>query len=129
MKKIRNECISGSEVAVELDILSNKMKSRRDENFHTTKRISILSDVDDVYSNEQFTEAASSFYNTFLLYLEEWSNSVLPLDTFHWTLLKNPRVWEKILHSTQHIVDVDKNTTKILDKDGLSMNLFMLQCK
>jgi hypothetical protein len=32
---------------------------------------------------------------------------------FHCTLLK------KILHSTKHIADVDKNITKILDKDGL----------
>jgi hypothetical protein len=38
---------------------------------------------------------------------------------FHWTLLKNPPPWEKILHSTKHIADVDKNITKILDEDGL----------
>jgi hypothetical protein len=38
---------------------------------------------------------------------------------FHWTLLKNPPSWEKILHSTKHIADVDKNIMKILDEDGL----------
>jgi hypothetical protein len=65
------------------------MKSRRDENFCTTKFISLLSDVEDVYSNEKFTEVANSFYNTFLLYLEKWSNNVLPLDMLHWTLLKD----------------------------------------
>jgi hypothetical protein len=44
MKKIQSDHISGSEVATELDILSNKMKSRRNENFHTIKLISLLSD-------------------------------------------------------------------------------------
>jgi hypothetical protein len=58
MKKIQTDSISDSEVAVELDILSNKMKSRRDENICTTKLTSLLSDV---YSNEQFTELANSF--------------------------------------------------------------------
>jgi hypothetical protein len=90
MKKIQRDSISGSEVAVELDFLSNKIKSRRDQYFHTTELISLLSDVEDIHSNEQFTEVASSFYNTFLLYLEKWSNSVLPLLMLHWTLLKNP---------------------------------------
>jgi hypothetical protein len=44
MKKIQSDSISGSEVAIELDILSNKMKSRRVENLHTTKHITLLSD-------------------------------------------------------------------------------------
>jgi hypothetical protein len=70
MKKIQSDSISTSEVATELDILSNKMKSGRDENFHTTKLISLISDTEGVYHNEQFTKVASSFYNTFLLYLE-----------------------------------------------------------
>jgi hypothetical protein len=96
MKKIQSDSISGSEVAIELDILSNKMKSRRYEYFHTTKLISPLSDVKDVYSNGQFTKLTNSFYNTFLLYLGKWNNSVLPLDMFHWTLLKNPPTWGKI---------------------------------
>jgi hypothetical protein len=38
----------------------------------------------------------------------------------HWTLLKDPPTWGKILHSTKHIADVDKNITNILDEDGLS---------
>jgi hypothetical protein len=38
------------------------MKSRRDENFLTTKLTSLSSDVEDVYTNEQFTEVANSFY-------------------------------------------------------------------
>jgi hypothetical protein len=50
-------------VAVELDVLSKKTKSRRDENFHTIKLTPLFSDVEDVYINEQFTEVASSFYN------------------------------------------------------------------
>jgi hypothetical protein len=66
MKKIQSDSIIGREVVVELDNLSNKMKSRRDKNSHTTKLISLLSDVEDVYSNEQFTEVASSFHDTFL---------------------------------------------------------------
>jgi hypothetical protein len=68
MKKIQSDSISGGEVAVELVILSSKMKSSRDENFCSTKRVSLLSDVEDVYNNEQFTEVASSLYNTFLLF-------------------------------------------------------------
>jgi hypothetical protein len=100
MKKVQSDSISGSEVAVEMDIFSNKMKSRSDENFHATKLISLLSGVEYVYSKEKFTEVGNSFYNTLLLYLEKWSNSVLPLDMFHCTLLKNLPTWEKILHST-----------------------------
>jgi hypothetical protein len=120
MKKIQSDSISGSEVAVELDILSKKkMKSKRDENFHTTKLILLISDVEDVYSNEQLTEVAISFYHILLLYLEKWSNNVLLLDMFHWTLHKNPPTWEKILHSTKYIANVDKNITNILDEDGL----------
>jgi hypothetical protein len=69
VNKIQSDSISGSEVAVELDILS--------------------------------------FYNTFLLYLEKWSNNILPLNMCHWTLLNNPPTWEKILHSTKRIADVD----------------------
>jgi hypothetical protein len=118
MKKIQSDSISGSEVAIELDILSNKMKSKRDENLRTTKLTSLLSDIEDVYSNEQFTKVANSFYNTYLLYLEEWSNSILPLDMIHWTLLKNPPTWQKILHSTKHFADVDKNMM-ILDEGRL----------
>jgi hypothetical protein len=49
MKKIQRDSILGSAVTIELDILSNKMKSRRDKNFHTTKLMSLLSDVEDVY--------------------------------------------------------------------------------
>jgi hypothetical protein len=45
--KNRSDTISGSEVAQELDILANKMKSRRDENFRTAKLMSLLSDVED----------------------------------------------------------------------------------
>jgi hypothetical protein len=71
MKEIQSDGISGSQVAVKLDILSKKMKRRRDENFHTIKLTPLLPDVEDVYSNEQFPEVASSFYNTFLLYLEK----------------------------------------------------------
>jgi hypothetical protein len=73
------------------------MKSRRGEDFRTTALLSLLSHVEDVYSNEQFTEVANSFHNTFLLYLEQRINNVLPLDMFHWTLLKNPATWEKII--------------------------------
>jgi hypothetical protein len=39
---------------------------------------------------------------------------------FHWTLLKNHPTREKILQSTKHIADVDKNIM-ILDEDGLSV--------
>jgi hypothetical protein len=46
---------------------------------------------------------------------------------FHWTLLKNPSAWEKILYNTKHIAGVDRNTTKILDEDEFLMNLFILQ--
>jgi hypothetical protein len=45
-KKIESDTVSGSEVDEELDILANKMKSRRDENFRTSKIISLLSDVE-----------------------------------------------------------------------------------
>jgi hypothetical protein len=38
---------------------------------------------------------------------------------FHWTLPQNPPTWKKILRSTKHTADVDKNITKILDEDGL----------
>jgi hypothetical protein len=38
---------------------------------------------------------------------------------FHWTLLKNPPAWEKILRSSKHIAGVDKNITKIFDEAGL----------
>jgi hypothetical protein len=31
----------------------------------------------------------------------------------------NPPIWEKILHSTKHIADVDINIMQILDEDGL----------
>jgi hypothetical protein len=70
MKKIQSDSISGSEVAIEVDILSKKMKSRRGENLYTTKLVTLLSDVEDIYSNEQFNEVANSFYNPFLLNLE-----------------------------------------------------------
>jgi hypothetical protein len=92
-KKIQSDSILISEVAAKLDILSNKMKGRRDKHFHTTKLISPLSDVEDVCSKEQFTEVANSFYD--ILLLQTWSNNVLPLDRFHWTLFKNPATWEK----------------------------------
>jgi hypothetical protein len=68
---MESDSISGSEAAAELDVLSNKMKSSSDENFRITKLISLLSDGEDVYSNEQFTEVANSFHDTFLLYLEK----------------------------------------------------------
>jgi hypothetical protein len=43
-KKPENDNISSCEVAVELDILVNKMKNRRDENLCTSKHVSLLSD-------------------------------------------------------------------------------------
>jgi hypothetical protein len=95
------------------------MKSSSDENFHTTKLTSLLSDVEDVYSNEQFSEVANTFYNTLLLYLEKLSNSFLLLNMFHWPLLKNPPTWQKILHIAKHIAAVDKNIREILDEDRL----------
>jgi hypothetical protein len=110
IKKIESDTISGSEVAEEPDILANKMKSKRDENFCTSKLISLLSDVEDYYSNDKFLEVANSFSNKFLLYLEKWSNTFLPLKVFCWTLLKNPLVWEEIQHSIKYIDDVDQNT-------------------
>jgi hypothetical protein len=72
MKKIQSDSTSGSEAAIELDILPNKMKSRGDINFLTTKLMSLSLDVEDVYS------------------AEKWNNSVLLLEMFHWTPLKNP---------------------------------------
>jgi hypothetical protein len=62
------------------------MKSKGDENFHTTK---LWSDVEDVHSNEKYTGVANSFHNTFLLYLEKLSKNGFPLNMCHWTLLKN----------------------------------------
>jgi hypothetical protein len=103
----------------ELDILANKMKRRRDENFCTSKLISLLSDVEDFYSNDEFLEVANSFSNRFLLYLEKWSNTFLLLKAFCWTLLKNPLVWEEIQHSIKYIADADQNIMKILDEDEL----------
>jgi hypothetical protein len=55
IEKLQSDSILESEVAVELDILSDRMRNRRGDNFHTKKLISLLSDVEDVYSNEQFT--------------------------------------------------------------------------
>jgi hypothetical protein len=63
IKKIQSDSTSGSEVAV--DKLSNKLKNRIDENFCTTKLASLLSDLEDVYNNEQFTKAANSFTTLF----------------------------------------------------------------
>jgi hypothetical protein len=117
IKKIESDTISGSEVAEELDILANKMKSRRDDNFCTSKLISLLSDVEDSYSNDKFSDVANSFSNTFLLYLEKWSNTFLQLKAIRWTLLKNHLVWEEIQHSIKYIADVDQNNMKILDED------------
>jgi hypothetical protein len=99
------------------------MTGTRDENFRTTKLISLLSDVEDVYSNDQVTEVANSFYNTFLLYLEKLSNNVLPLVMIHWTLLRNPPAWEKILHSTKHNAMLTKNMMKM----DFLVDLFILQ--
>jgi hypothetical protein len=113
IKKIESDTISGSEVAEELDILANKMKSRRNENFCTSKHLSLLSDVEDFYSNDKFSEVADSFSNTLLLYLEKCSNTFLPLQVFHLTLLKNPLVWEEIQHTIKYITDVDQNITNI----------------
>jgi hypothetical protein len=118
-KKIESDTISGSEVAEELDILANKMKSKRDENFCTSKLIPLLSDVENFYSNDKFSEVANSFSNTFLLYLEKRSNTFLPLKAFRWTLLKNPLVWEEIQHSLKYIANADQNIMKILNKDEL----------
>jgi hypothetical protein len=42
MKKIQSDGSSGSEVAEELNILSDKVKSKRDENFRTTKHITVI---------------------------------------------------------------------------------------
>jgi hypothetical protein len=38
---------------------SKQMKNRRSENFHISKLISLLSDDEDVYSNEQFPKVAN----------------------------------------------------------------------
>jgi hypothetical protein len=78
-----------------------------------------LSDVEDFYSNDKFSEVANSFSNTFLLYVEKWSTTFLPLKAFHWTLLKNRLVWEEIQHSIKYISDVDQNIMKILDEAEL----------
>jgi hypothetical protein len=59
------DSISGSEIASELNILLNKMKSRRDENFCTTKLNTIIR-FEDVYSTEQFTKVTNSFCDTSL---------------------------------------------------------------
>jgi hypothetical protein len=95
------------------------MKSRTDKNVRISKLISLLSDVEDFYSNNKFSEVVNSFPNTFLLYLEEWNNTFLPLKAFRWTLLKNPLVWKEIQHSIKYIADVDQNIMKILDEDEL----------
>jgi hypothetical protein len=92
------------------------MKSRRNENFRTSKLISLLSDVGDFYSNDKFSEVANSFFDTFLLYLEKWRNTFLSLKVSRWTLLEHLLAWEKIQHSTKSIADVDQN---IIDEDEL----------
>jgi hypothetical protein len=106
--KIESDAISRSEVAEELDILANKMKSKIDENFRTSNLISLLSDVEDFYRNHKFSEVANSFFNIFLLYLEKWSNTFLLLKVFRWTLLKNPLVWEEIQHIIKYILMLTK---------------------
>jgi hypothetical protein len=76
----------------------------------------LLSYVEDFYGNDKFSELPSSFSYTFLLYLEKWSNTFLPLNAFRWTLLKNPLVWEEIQHNIEYIADVDQNIMKIVPK-------------
>jgi hypothetical protein len=117
-RKIQSDSISRSEVDVELDTSPNKTKSRRDENFCTTKLISLLSDLEDVYSNEQFTQVANSLYNTFLLYLE---NGVTMFS--HWICFIGHYLRILLLGRKSYIVQsilpmLEKNIT-ILDKDGL----------
>jgi hypothetical protein len=80
--KIESDTISGREVREELNILANKLKSRRDENFQTSKLTSLLLGVEDFCCNDKFSKVANSFSNTFLLYLEKWSTTFLLLKAF-----------------------------------------------
>jgi hypothetical protein len=80
--------------AEELNILGDKMKNARDENFHTSNLISLLSDFEDFYRNEQFTKLAHFSCNIFLLYLEKLNKTSLPWKVFHWTLIKSSPIWE-----------------------------------
>jgi hypothetical protein len=50
----------GRQMAVEIDILSNNMRSRRDDSFLDSKWKSLLSDVQDVCSKEPFAELANA---------------------------------------------------------------------
>jgi hypothetical protein len=81
------------------------MKIRRDYNLRIIKLISLVSDTEDVYTNEQFT---NSFYGGFLYYLE---NGVTM--SSHWicvtgNYLRILLFRKKIPYSVKHIADFDE---------------------
>jgi hypothetical protein len=88
---------------------------RGDDRFNILCR-HFLSDVEDFYSNDKFSEVANPFSNAFLLFFEKLSSTFLPLKAFRWTLLKNPLVWEESQHSSKYIADADQIIMNILNE-------------
>ena len=88
--KIEGDNILATEVAEELDMLRQKIMTRKIENFQTLKMTSIISKLKDEgdFDEKEFLDTTHLFYNTFLEYLNKRIYHFQPLKAFHWIKLE-----------------------------------------
>jgi len=73
--KIEGDKISACEVAEELEVLCEKIRNRKNQNFFTSKILnSHLNDLKKqrMYDEKSFKQNTDMFYDTFLSYFEKW---------------------------------------------------------
>ena len=68
VKKIEGDKISACEVAEELEVLCGKIRNRKNQNFLTSKIVSLLHDLkkQNMYDENSFKQNTDMFYDTFL---------------------------------------------------------------
>lgn len=98
---IERNNISATEVAMNIENLSNNLESRMNESFITKdvkKQLTVLVDSGEI-TEAAFLKVIKHFYETSLEYINKWKCSLGNAEQFKWVLLRKMPEWKEIQDS------------------------------
>ena len=121
IQKLERTNISATEVAEELELLTEKVNNRKCSKFQTSVVSSILINLENegLFTQSKYETITNLFYDTFLSYLNKWVSPYQPLKSFHWITLKNSVSWDEVLKSLKILKTVDSCSTIQVHEDEL----------
>ena len=120
IKNLEGDNISASEVALELELLKQKVCNRKENNFKNSKIESIILKLENenLLTERGFHKITNEFYETFLEYLNKRTSHFEPLKSFSWVELKEAPTWQQIQKCAKCFHEIG-NKMIIIDEDEL----------